>query len=161
MSSMRDLTWQSMLDADMASRYWGHIARRYRARETWLKIFLAVTSSGAVAGWALWAAVPAMWKFLSGFSAVVAIGLPILDYSGKVATMVELQGKWSELSGTYDQLWAKYGDDPAGPEGGEISPLKQKEAELAKLGAVLPYDRELVRQCQAEVRRARGLPDPK
>lgn len=141
----------------MCVRYWGQMARTYASRETWVKVFLAVTSSGTVASWAFWASLPLIWKALSGLSAVVAIVLPILNYPGKIATMVELSGKWSELSGAYDQLWARYESDAAGPPSSEINPLKQREAELTKLAAVLPQSKQLVRKCQAEVRRARGL----
>src|SRR5947209_16573331 len=37
---MRNLLWESMLDAEMCLRYWGQMARRYRSRETAVKIFL-------------------------------------------------------------------------------------------------------------------------
>jgi hypothetical protein len=156
-SLMRQLLWDSMLDADMSVRYWGYMARRFSKRELAIKVFLALTSSGAVAGWTLWAAYPGLWHFFSGVSAVTAIALPILDYSGKVATMVELRGKWSELSTLYDQMWARYGSNAAGPPPDQIAPLKLKEAELSKQSAVLPSDTKLMLKCQAEVRRARGL----
>lgn len=154
---MRKLTWESMLDADMNVRYWGQMARKYRSRERTIMIFLAIISSGAVAGWKFWAGHPSIWHSLSGLSAVLAVALPLLDYSGNVATMVELRGKWSELSVAYDQMWAQYGANPAGPPPNEIRPLKDKEAELSKLSAALPEDQRSLKRCQGEVRRARGL----
>ncbi len=52
---MRELIWNSMLTAQMSACYWNSLARRYNGREKCLKIFLAVTASGAVAGWTIWA----------------------------------------------------------------------------------------------------------
>ena len=40
--------WDSLLGADMSSRYWAYIARRYQRRLKASTIFLAATSTSAV-----------------------------------------------------------------------------------------------------------------
>jgi hypothetical protein len=93
MSGHRKLVWDSLLDADMNARYWGHLARRYQRREMRTKIFLAITSSGAVAGWTLWSRWPQVWHVLSGVSMVVAVALPVLNYSQIIEGVSELRAK--------------------------------------------------------------------
>ena len=93
----------------MNARYWGHLARRYQKREMGIKIFLAATSSATVAGWVLWKHAPLLWQVLSGISALLAIALPILNYSQRIATMADLRAKWMHLRVEYDRLWAEQG----------------------------------------------------
>jgi hypothetical protein len=157
MSEARKLAWESMLDAEMALRYWGKMARKYRSWEKVIKILLAVCTSGTVAGWGIWTSHEFVWKFFSGLSAVVAIALPILDYSKMVETMIDLRGKCSEISGAYDLLWAQYGSDPNGPPIREMTALKQKETDLSSVAGALPHDTRLVKESQKEVRHSRGL----
>ena len=76
-----------MLDADMNARYWKRLVNRYATRDKWLKIFMALMASGAVAGWGLWEAIPWLWKTLSSASAVVAISLPVLNYQKSIEQM--------------------------------------------------------------------------
>ncbi len=38
--------WKHLLDADLNRRYWRCMAERYKARDQWGRILLAVTSSG-------------------------------------------------------------------------------------------------------------------
>src|SRR5258707_5919528 len=104
---MRELVWTSMLSAQMNACYWNCLARRYQLREKRAKIFLAVTSSGAVAGWSFWTEYPFAWKFLSGLSALVAVLLPLLDFFKQIDAMTRLASKCAQLRVSYDLLWAR------------------------------------------------------
>ncbi|MFZ0959823.1 MAG: hypothetical protein WAO35_02880 [Terriglobia bacterium] len=151
------LLWESMLDADMNARYWGRLARRYQRKEMGLKILLAATSSATVAGWALWKGAPQLWQALSGFSALVAVALPILNYSQRIETMADLRAKWMHLRVEYDSLWAEWTSKRRAEPGRAFELLKGREVEFSKIEATLPRDRKLIRDCQQEVRRSRGI----
>ena len=86
-----------MLDADMNARYWKYLVERYRDRDTILRIFVAVTTSGTVAAWGVWQDLELIWKTLSGISAILAISMPILGYPKLMETTSELAGKWCGL----------------------------------------------------------------
>ncbi len=97
-NTLRALLWESMLDADMNVRYWGYLGRKYSRRETYIKVFLAIVSTtSAVGSWSLWRNYPEDWKALISVSALIAIALPILNYSGLVEKVVDQKGKWTRL----------------------------------------------------------------
>ena len=145
-----------MLNAQMSACYWSCLARRYNGREKSLKIFLAITSSGTVAGWTIWSHYDLLWKILSGLSALVAIALPILDYSGQVEKMTKLAGKCAHLRVGYEQLWAQIDSLSQQSILDAQGKLAQQEIELSDVQAVLPDDRKLLEQCQREVLMSRG-----
>jgi hypothetical protein len=155
---MRDLIWNSMLTAQMNVCYWSKLAYRYAQREKWTKIFLAITSSGTVAGWGFWADHAIIWKVLSGVSAIIAVSLPIVDYSGRIAQLNKAASKCAQLRLGYDQLWAQL--DALTPDSFREmrAELSKKEIELAELQVTDPDDRELLARCQDEVLQSRGLP---
>ena len=153
---MRELIWNSMLTAQMSACYWNSLARRYNGREKYLKIFLAVTASGTVAGWTIWAHYDIVWKILSGLSAIVAVALPILDYSGQVEKMTKLASKCAQLRVGYEQLWAQIDSLSQQSILDAQGKLAQQEIELSDVQAVLPDDRKLLEQCQSEVLISRG-----
>ena len=155
---MRKAVWNSMLDANMNVRYWKYLTQRYSIRERVLKILLAITSSGTVAGWTIWSKVPELWQSLSSLSALIAIALPILNYPKLIETMADLSGKWWEVKREYEDYWISL---EAGESFDSISPrynkTKSKEDVLVKTESRLPYDEKLLRKCQEEVLRSRGL----
>jgi hypothetical protein len=153
---LRELVWNSLLTAQMNACYWNSLALRYNDREKWLKIFLAVTASSTVAGWTIWAHYDFLWKTLSGLSAIVAVALPILDYSGQVEKMTKLASKCAQLRVGYELLWAQF--DSLSPQSilDAQGKLAQQEIELSDVQAALPDDRKLLEQCQNEVLKSRG-----
>lgn len=154
---MRELVWNAMLTEQMNVCYWNCLASRYSTREKWLKIFLAATSSGTVAGWTVWAHYDVAWKVLSGVSALVAIALPILDYSTLVQNMTKLATKCAQLRLSYDQLWAQI--DTLTPDAIQtrLNELSQKEIEMSEINVVIADKRSVLERCQDDVLRSRGL----
>jgi len=154
---MRELIWNSMLTAQMNAAYWNKLACRYAQRERWIKIFLAITSSSTVAGWAFWAQHDSIWKFLSALSAVIAVILPLLDYSARVERFNKLSTKFAQLRTGYDQLWAQIDDLTPDTIRNMQDQLATKEIEVADLQTTEPSNRELLVHCQEEVLQSRGL----
>src|SRR5262245_15867019 len=87
--------WRALLNADMNSRYWGHLARRYQMYDRVIGIFLAVMSASAVAAWVsvqgfTWAA-----QTLSMLTAGLAIARPLLQIDRTAQSAVELAAEWA------------------------------------------------------------------
>ena len=147
-----------MLDAELNVRYWKYLAHRYTKYDQTLKIFLALVSSGAVAGWSIWGGYPEVWKFLSGLSAIVAIALPILNFQKQIESMSLLSGKWFELTIEYEEQWRKLNN---GTSEKKIESMhtntKKKEAILVQKEVKLPHDNRLLRKCFNEVKRTHGI----
>nr|VFJ44934.1 MAG: hypothetical protein BECKDK2373B_GA0170837_100858 [Candidatus Kentron sp. DK] len=150
--------WRSMLDADMSARYWKYLLHRYVERDRWLKILLAVMTSGTVAVWGLWEDMRLLWQALSFISAALAISLPYLDYSRKIDDMSALAGGWGELMLDCEDLWhrIKNHSNPQALED-DYDKIRGTKAMLLKIEAELPDDEALLKKCQSKVKKARGL----
>ena len=154
---IRKYVWESMLDGEMNDRYWRLRGAGYALREKVLKIFLGVTSSGTVAGWAIWKNLPLLWQVLSGISAVVAIALPILDYTGAVERASDLRMGWWKLTQEYKRIWARIDGSTDASVEEQIKPLKEKEVEMSGIEVKFSRKEALILKCQEAVLRARGL----
>lgn len=154
--SNRTAIWESLLDAEMNVKYWGYLARRFVKRERWLKIILAITTSSTILSLSVWQSHPSGPVILGVVNAVLAISLPFLHYSESIETMANLRGSWSQLSVEYDRLWQRAKKVDSDYEN-EFRLLKERTVQLSVLETRLPNDPKLVRRCQQEVCRARGL----
>nr|VFJ44793.1 MAG: hypothetical protein BECKDK2373C_GA0170839_100948 [Candidatus Kentron sp. DK] len=150
--------WRSMLDADMNARYWKYLAYRYMARDKGLRVGLAALATGTVGAWFKWEEIEALWKLLSAASAVIAIALPYLDYPRKIESMSALAGAWGSLRMDYEDLWTKVEKDSDLPLAEEnFRELRKTTAMLQEKEIGLPHREALLKKCQGEVKKARGL----
>jgi len=158
-SAIRYHIWNSMLDADLNHRYFGRLASRYKASDRWAKVFVAITSSTAVSGWAVWGTpgLDWIWKVASAMATIVAIAMPVFDPAASMKIASLLTGRWFSILSDYELLWARV-DRMSESEADQAcqviaeaeKPLAEQETSLAKLP-------RLIRHCEAEVRRSRGL----
>lgn len=150
-----------MLDADLNVRYWGHLSRRYHARDLYSKIFLAIMSSGTVASWGFWGEIQIVWKIFSAMAAMTAIILPFLNWSNMIGKMVEIQQIWIKLQNDYDLLWTtlKDGRKAETEFEGDFKKIKGEEVLVSQkeCNVPVPVDKKLSNQCYDEVLSSRGL----
>ncbi len=153
--------WDSMLDADLNVRYWGHLSRQYYKTSRFFKIFLALMASGTVASWGFWQDIELLWKILSGIAAVLAITLPILRLEKKIEEMSILKGKWIELKNEYEFLRITMENKNLNELEQEYKRIKDKEIEVSKEEKTLPLKEKLANKCYQEVLKSRGLKSKK
>lgn len=155
---MRLAIWKSMLDADMNARYWKYLVNRYSKRDKWIKIFLAIMTSGTVASWGWWEAMPWLWKSLSSISALVAISMPILNYQKIIEQMSSLAGKWGELRIEHEDLWFQVNESKTSQSLERLfKKFRKIESTLQEMETKLPDDKNLLWKCFEEVKKTRGL----
>jgi hypothetical protein len=157
---MKAVLWRAMLDSDFNSRYWRCVTEKYSERDFALKIFLAVSASGTVAGWSLWSDNPLAWKVVSGMAALASIASPLLGLGKKAEVAASHAGFWADLRVRYADLWDTYQSK------GETDSLQREHARLRKVftdlekkeaGLKIPRDQRLARKCQEDVLRSKGL----
>lgn len=149
---LEELIWKAMLDADMNARYWQLLARRYARWDRNTKILLALTASGAVAGWGIWTDIPKAWKVLSGLSAILAIALPFLDWSTHVERMSTLRGQWEILQTEYELLLLRCDQDPPDPQiQGRFEQLRRQERTSGATDSRLPESQKLLAKAYDQV----------
>jgi alpha-beta hydrolase superfamily lysophospholipase len=144
---MRRSIWKDLLDADLNARYWGEKSRISFCKDRWIRIFLAATSSGSIAGWAFWESYPLIWKFLSGISALLAVSSPILDIQGQAKCSLLLYTTWIEIVREYDILWLKIENGNLNDSEKIISiyqKIRDKEIQCGKQDARYTVDRKLL-----------------
>src|SRR5882724_983128 len=107
MSEQRTVVWESLLDAEMNVRYWGYLAKRFAGREKSLKIALALTTSSTILAHPLWQRLSYGPIAIGILNALLACGLPVLNYSERIETMANLRGSWSQLSIEFGRLWQR------------------------------------------------------
>jgi len=147
-----------MLDADLNDRYWSHLSRRYYKRDKFTKIFLAIMTSGTVASWGFWNDIQILWKILSTISALMAIALPILNWSKMIESMVNVKQKWTQIKSDYELLWIDLNNGKNKNEiEREYKKVKQKETKVSQQESNLPRDVKLLSKCREEVLKSRGL----
>ena len=158
---IRKAIWEAVLDADFNVRYWGHLSRRYSARDNYTKIFLALMSSSTVASWGIWNEVNILWKILFSISSVTAIVFPFLNLQKKIGEMSNLRGKWSRISRAYENLWENLLLGPTTTELVEEYRRIRNEMEGEEDNTILdlPHDKKLIQRCRDEVLESRGLKD--
>ncbi len=159
-SSVAELVRTSMLDADLNVRYFARLASDYQKWDRTAKILIAVTSSAAVSGWAIWGqpGLDWIWQAASGVAALVAIALPIADPTSALKTASKLSGSWSALLREYEFLWARVdGLDEAAVQG-EYRGISSKEDPLNEIDVSMPRRQKLLERCMRDVCIARGLP---
>src|SRR5262245_37407928 len=108
---LRKSVWESLLGADLNMRYYRNLVDRFRSADIGTKVFLACMSSGTVAGLAIWTdsdkypVCVSVWKALSGLSAILAVALPILNYTKKVESAARLCVEYADVLRESELLW--------------------------------------------------------
>jgi hypothetical protein len=96
-----------MLDADLNAVYWGRLTDLYTSLDKWLKVVVAVASSGTVAAWGLWEQLPLVWKSFSAAAVAVSIVHPILCSAEQLKRTSALSLKWRQILAKYQVLWTQ------------------------------------------------------
>ena len=151
--------WESMLDADMNERYWTCLSRNYFKRDRYIKIFLAVMTSGVVASWNFWADIQIIWKVLSAIAALTAIISPIMKLEKSVENLSAIKGKWKKVLSGYEILWLSRNDKKEDELIAEYGKIKEKEDEIDEQN--FPVKKKLILKIQDEVLKSRGISNDK
>jgi hypothetical protein len=156
---MKRILWKAKLDSNFNECYWRLVTEKYSKRDFGLKLFLAISASGTVAGWSIFAEFPALWKTLSAAAALGSIASPLLAYGKKVEAAAAHAGKWADLRIRYDELWETWlskGD--ADLINREHAKLQKVAIELTKVepGLKISEDKMLAARAQQNVLRAAG-----
>jgi len=153
----RTALWDSMLDAEMNSCYWDLVSARYTSWDLWIKITIAVTASGTVAGWSIWAQNPGavVWKTLSGTAALVALFHPYLCSSERLKRSSELVATWKEVFIDYELLWYEDGVLESNQSWAEFEAIKRREAKIDETR--LPRSEVLIEKAYRHVLEKRRL----
>ena len=150
--NIRSSLWTSLLQADQEQRYWHQKACEYVRWDFWTKVFLAIVTSSAVGGWAIWSQYPYIWKSLTVVSSLMSIVMPFLSLNDKVLSMTEVHGKWLQLLHDYEAMWRDQEVLDDSSVRAQLDAGKKVESELSAKAISLPgADRTLGANTYAQV----------
>ena len=102
----------------MQERYWRKLTdKRYRLiyiseyynQCVWVQrlinVILAITSSGAIAAWAVWKEFPVVWAGVIAVSQVITAVKPLLPYEKRIVTIYDMI---NQLTGICNEIEAKW-----------------------------------------------------
>jgi hypothetical protein len=156
-AGQRKQIWDSLLDADMNSRYWRCLARRYYYYDLAFKVAVLCSTSGAVVSWLSVLELVWLAKLLSVVAACLSGSLLVLNFPARTEVMMDLAGKWTALMHAHENLWNVVDATPPDSVLTKYAELQTTEVELTRTESRLPFSRRLVEQASDEVRRSRGL----
>lgn len=79
--------------------------KEYREKDKWLNIFLALTSSGGIASWAIWKELGWLWGAIIALSQLVNALKPLFQFSKHVHSLNMRCYKQETLFLELDNLW--------------------------------------------------------
>lgn len=163
MKEINKLLWESMLDIDMNYRYFGYLCRKYNNIELAAKIFVAITSSVSITSWSIWnkseswISFQLLWQILTGISALIAVAIPILNYSKLIDKMSNLRSSYFAILNEYEIVWINKKNLSCENIIDFLKMIKNKEKDLIPLESDIPNNRKLVLKCQKLVCKSRKV----
>ncbi|MCC6543270.1 MAG: hypothetical protein IT392_02065 [Nitrospirae bacterium] len=154
---MRIHLWNNKLTSKMNVRYYHYLRRRYEKRDLFIKISLAILTSGAVASWGIWEIYQGIWKILSAGATIVAIINPFLNYSKLIGKVSDLHGKWVRIEAEYAKLWIAFEDNLIEGAQNKLNELLDEQSKVKEGESEIPYLPELIIKCQEEVMKSEGI----
>jgi hypothetical protein len=90
----------------LSKMYYAERLRKTLRRNFWYEIFLAIGTSGTVAGWAIWQQPgwEMAWIIIGGIIAVFTIIKPIINFSGEIERLTTLETKFNALQIDFETL---------------------------------------------------------
>jgi hypothetical protein len=95
---------------------------------------------------------------------VLAVALPILNWTKKLADMADLHGEWVQIRNQYDAPWRRMQDNQLTQSEIEAAfetiQTKEAGAESSEVRISTKRNMRLIEKCYREVLRSRNLPLP-
>jgi hypothetical protein len=141
--------WQELIDLKRDCFYVDRYLSKTEHIDRAINIFLAFTSSAAIAGWALWQHVGFLWALLIAGSQVVNAARPWLPFSRRLKALSMLSPEYSALSIIAERDWyaVASGELTEAEIHARYIELKSRKHEITRTAmaeASLPEQRDLV-----------------
>ncbi len=102
---MRKKIWNTLCNAKFKEYYIGYKLESLQHLDRNLNIFLAITSSGSIAGWLIWDKLYIIWSVIIGLSQVVNIIKPFFPFSKYIKEFNVKLIQMENLNLDFEKLW--------------------------------------------------------
>jgi hypothetical protein len=153
---MRNKIWSALVNAKYKGYVIGLLTDLFQKRDRAMNIFLALTSSGSIAAWAIWDKYGMIWALIIAISQVVTVLKPYFPYYKYVKELNGKRLKIDDLNIDFEKLWDKIQTEKIREdEASEIYfELKKKFNEIMHFGddAVFTASKEIQRKASDATR---------
>lgn len=105
---MRDKIWASLVNYYFKVSVMDNLVAKYQKYDKRLNIYLAITSSGAIAAWSLWSFIPKIWAMLIAITQVIQVIKPYMPYSKYIRILNEKSKSLHEINLKFERLFYDY-----------------------------------------------------
>lgn len=105
---METQIWSLLNDVKFKGYCLGFVVDKFQRWDRNINIFLALTSSGSVAAWAIWNIYPLFWGGIIAFSQVITMIKPYFPYFKYVKELNKKCFQVDNLSIDIEQLWYQH-----------------------------------------------------
>lgn len=153
---IQQLLWQQFYRVSVRSVYLEKLLKSNETIDRRVNIFLAITSSSSIAGWAIWKELAVLWAFVIALSQLINAILPHFAYKDRIKSLSGLARDLRQLAISLESKWL----DVAAGEVADKEMRKiyteylRKEAEFEEKyfhGKSVPEDMKLFEDAESEV----------
>ena len=101
-----------MIDSKFKSFYLDYFVSKLQKYDRNINIFLALSSSGGISGWAVWQEYETIWVIIIAGSTIINVIKPYLPFSKYIKELNNISLKMQNLHLDYERLWYKFEKDP-------------------------------------------------
>ena len=132
---MRKQIWYNMLECKFKAFYYEELATRYRVFERRFNIFLALTSSGSIASWAIWRDFELVWASIIAMATVINVIKPYFPFHKYIREVDKTSTQLDILHLDFERLWFKSEQGKLANDAGfeEVMELKKRSMEILNL----------------------------
>ena len=102
---IKDRIWSMLVDLKFKGYCLAFLVDKFQKWDRNINIFLAVSSSGSIAAWAIWNAYPIIWGAIIAFSQVLTVVKPYIPYFKYVKELNTKCLKMEIINLELERLW--------------------------------------------------------
>ena len=102
---MKEKVWYTLVNLKYKSYIIDLNFEKNQDLERKINIFLAIASSGSIAGWAIWNSIPIIWGGIIAMSQFVTVILPYLRFNKNARDFKQISIHLDHLNFKFELLW--------------------------------------------------------
>ena len=155
---LADRIWDDYYRVKCSESYFGRLAHLYWRNDIYVKLFLVMATSSAVAGLKFWSYIPVIWEIVSAVAVVTAIFTATFNLQQARYESEKLEDRFAPFSGEYKRLMssAELGRDLEEVEQ-RYNYLVEKEELIQIPARFKKYKKKLQAICEEQVARDEGV----
>lgn len=128
--TMRTRLWNNLANIKFKAFYCSRCSSLAGTCGRAYSFFLALTSAGSVAAWAIWKQHPVVWATIVALAQVLHIAKPYIPFLGKETDFLAMSFDFERLYLQYERLWYDFDADKIPTEEAEAGFYQYREREL-------------------------------